>query len=73
LTLFERSKKMGPRKVIVRRVRRSLPGVGILNLRAEIIRTTTRAAASACAGEFNGGIWFKIFSERGPSRLVPTP
>ena len=22
---------------------------------------------------FFGGIWFKIFSERGPSRLVPTP
>jgi hypothetical protein len=73
LTLIERSKKMGPRKVVVRRIRRSLPGVGTLNLRAEIIRTTTRAATSACPGEFNGGIWFKIFSERGPSLLATTP
>ncbi len=50
-----------------------VPGVVELNLRAEIGRTATRAAAIATAGEFFGGIWFKIFSERGPSRLVPTP
>ncbi len=49
------------------------PGVVELNLRAEIARSTTRAAAIAADGEFFGGIWFKIFSERGPSRLVPTP
>ena len=44
-----------------------------LNLRAEIARTATRAAATALGGEFFGGIWFKIFSERGPSRIIPTP
>jgi hypothetical protein len=41
--------------------------------RADIARTTTRAAASAAAGEFFGGIWFKIFTERGPSLLTLTP
>jgi hypothetical protein len=64
---------MSVRKIIVRQVRRSRPGVGTLNLRAEIARTTTRSASIACDGEFNGGIWFKIFSERGPSRLGLTP
>ena len=38
-----------------------------------IVRITTRPPRRAPDGEFNGGIWFKIFSERGPSRLVPTP
>jgi hypothetical protein len=44
-----------------------------LKLRAEIARTTTRAATIAASREFFGGIWFKIFSERGPSRVNPTP
>ena len=49
------------------------PGVVELKLRAEIARTTTRAATIAASREFFGGIWFKIFSERGPSRVNPTP
>ena len=44
-----------------------------MNLRADIARTTTQDAASATDSEFFGGIWFKIFTERGPSRCTPTP
>jgi hypothetical protein len=44
-----------------------------LKLHAEIARTTTRTAATAAGSEFFGGIWFKIFSERGPSRVTPAP
>jgi hypothetical protein len=44
-----------------------------VNLRADIARTTTQAAASAADREFFGGIWYKIFTERGPSRCTPTP
>jgi hypothetical protein len=43
-----------------------------LNLCAEIARTSTRDAATACSREFFGGIWYKIFTERGPSRVFPT-
>jgi hypothetical protein len=38
--------------------------VGLLRLERE---TTAAACVGARAGEFFGGIWFKIFSERGPS------
>ena len=44
-----------------------------LDHRADIARSTTRAATSAAAREFFGGIWFKIFTERGPSRVTLTP
>ena len=44
-----------------------------LDHRADIARSTTCAASSAAAREFFGGIWFKIFTERGPSRITLTP
>ena len=44
-----------------------------MDLRADIAHTGTRAAASATGSEYFGGIWFKIFTERGPSRCTPTP
>lgn len=44
-----------------------------LDHRAGIARSTTRAATSAAAREFFGGIWYKIFTERGPSRITLTP
>ena len=44
-----------------------------LDHRAGIARSTTRAATSAAAREFFRGIWYKIFTERGPSRITLTP
>jgi len=38
--------------------------IGLLRLEHE---DSTVAHVSARAGEFFGGIWFKIFTERGPS------
>jgi len=48
-------------------------GTRELDHRADIARTTSRLATSAAAREFFGGIWFKIFTERGPSRIILTP
>ena len=73
MTAPDRSSKMGGGRSSSGPSVGPAPGVVELNLRAEIARTTTRAATIASDREFFGGIWFKIFSERGPSRLVPTP
>jgi len=43
-----------------------------IDARTEIVRSTTRTDALVHAREFFGGIWFKIFSERGPSRTART-
>jgi hypothetical protein len=58
---------------IVRAKRTPHQGDVTLDHRADIARSTTRAATSAAAREFFGGIWFKIFTERGPSRITLTP
>jgi hypothetical protein len=63
---------MSSRKIVVRITAGPTRGRE-LNLRAETTRTATRAAATASDREFFGGIWFKIFSVRGPSRVTPTP
>ena len=43
-----------------------------MHARTEIARSTTRTHALIQAREYFGGIWFKIFSERGPSRPART-
>jgi len=43
-----------------------------MHARTEIARSTTRTHALVQAREYFGGIWFKIFSERGPSRPTRT-
>ncbi len=58
---------------IVRAFRTPQRGDLKLYHRADIARSTTRAATSAAAREFFGGIWYKIFTERGPSRSTLTP
>ena len=73
LTSSRRAPKMGFREIDVRPFAGPNPGAVSFNLRADTACSTTRAAVIAADGEFFGGIWFKIFSERGPSRVSPTP